>query len=56
MQPGAVDPNFRKSPLTRTDFIVLFIWKEPTPADGLLKPVEVADPSLAPGGFPAEGM
>jgi len=28
-------PNTAERKLTRTEFIILFIWKEPTPSDGL---------------------
>jgi hypothetical protein len=37
-----------KYQLMRTEFIILFLWKEPTPSDSLLTPQE--DPAM--GGYP----
>jgi hypothetical protein len=50
---GSTDPNVKgkKVYLTRTEFIILFLWKEPTPSDSLLSPQEMP----AGGGYGAYG-
>ena len=42
---------------TRTEFVILFIWKEPTPSDSLRGEDDkaVAANPAAPAGFPAPG-
>jgi hypothetical protein len=45
---GGTDTN--KAAHARTEFVVLFIWKEPTPSDNLMaKPDENADASGGQG-------
>jgi type IV pilus assembly protein PilM len=38
----ATEASAKRRNLTRTEFILLFIWKEPTPSDQLLPPGEVS--------------
>jgi hypothetical protein len=40
----------RKPLHTRTDFIVLVIWREPTPSDGLMKEAPLEPDSTGGGG------
>jgi type IV pilus assembly protein PilM len=47
---GQADNNAPRSKHTRTDFIVLFLWREPTPSDNLMAP---PDDSGGGGGAPA---
>jgi hypothetical protein len=51
-QPGSQDPNAKakKGQVVRTEFIILFLWKEPTPSDALLPPEEA--PASPAGGMP----
>jgi hypothetical protein len=48
---GGADP-LKKAGLQRTEFIVLFIWKENTPSDGLMSKVDLPESTgtAAPGG------
>ena len=40
-----VKPAPKKATPTRTEFIIIFVWKEWTPSDNLIKGVEVAQPT-----------
>jgi hypothetical protein len=62
-QPMGQDTNIqrKKGVVYRTEFIILFIWKEPTPSDALLPPDEApAAPAgggmMMPGGRGGAGM
>ena len=50
----STDPNAKpkKVYLTRTEFIILFLWKEPTPSDTLLSPQEDLSGGMGGGGYP----
>ena len=45
---GEGDPGADKGSKKRTDFVVVFLWREPTPSDTLLTPV--ADAPTTPSG------
>lgn len=47
-------PPAGKKKLTRTEFVILFVWREPLPSDELLG-IGGAAPDAAPGGVPAGG-
>jgi hypothetical protein len=56
MEGGAGVEATRKPGHNRTEFVVFFIWKEPTPSDDLMKPVEdTGPPSTGTGAGGAGG-
>jgi hypothetical protein len=54
---GGAEPTQRPGH-KRTEFVVLFIWKEPTPSDDLMKPTEDTGPPSTgtAGGGSSGGM
>jgi hypothetical protein len=49
MQPGPETTTKAPDGMTRTDFVILFVWKEPTTLDSLLGTAEAAPPGAGPG-------
>jgi hypothetical protein len=47
--PGETEAKAKKSRVWRTEFIILFVWKEPTPSDALRSVTDEA-PAAAGGG------
>ena len=45
----------KKGVHTRTEFVILFVWKEPRPSDKYLPEDTGAAPSTAPAGFGGAG-
>lgn len=39
----------------RTEFVIVFVWREPTPSDDLLDKTEEAPPAAGGGGMPSSG-
>jgi hypothetical protein len=53
MQPpgeGSAEASARKGGQPRTEFIIFFVWTEPTNSDGLLKLVEPSHAETGGGG------
>src|SRR5207253_7452303 len=57
---GAAEPEEegkkKKGVHTRTEFVILFVWKEPRPSDKYLPEDTGAAPSTAPAGLGTGGM
>jgi hypothetical protein len=56
-QPGGADTTARPGqvPQKRTEFVVLFIWREPTPSDAHLE-IPAADTQAAQPGTPTGSL
>jgi hypothetical protein len=49
---GAPAANYKGAQHVRTDFLILFIWKEPTPSDALRGVADGGNETPAGGGSP----
>ena len=54
-EPPATETADNKKNLQRTEFIVLFVWREPTPSDALLPQDEAPAEGAAEGGAASGG-
>jgi type IV pilus assembly protein PilM len=56
-QPGTLPGSTAPKPIPRYEFVIMFIWREPTPSDKLMKLAEpgAAPADAMPGGVPAPG-
>jgi hypothetical protein len=55
-EAGGADSASRRGAKDRTEFVIFFVWKEPTPSDELLKYVEPTAADTAGGGPGGAGM
>jgi type IV pilus assembly protein PilM len=53
--PREIEKTKKPKGTTRTEFVILFIWREPTPSDSLLPPEETAPITPPPAGGESGG-